>query len=72
MHMQEEMKAITAVSWKRNALIIGAVAGLAVGALAAYMFIQQREDDQDPDFTAGDGVKLGVMVLGLLRGISAL
>jgi len=70
--MQEEIKSITNVNWKRNALVIGVLAGALVGVAAAYMFIQQRSiDDQPPEISAGDGVKIGVMVLGLLRSIAS-
>lgn len=71
--MREEITVIKNTGWKRNTLIIGAVVGLFVGAGAAYLFIQQHEaNGQPPEFSAGDGVKLGVMVMGLMRGIASM
>lgn len=72
--MQDEIAVVQNATWKRNTLIVGAALGLLAGAGAAYLFIQQHDtqNGQSPEFSAGDGVKLGVMVLGLLRGIAAI
>lgn len=71
--MQEEITVIKNTEWKRNTLVIGAVLGLLIGAGAAYLFIQQHDTGgQSPEFSAGDGVKLGVMVMGLMRGIASM
>ncbi len=60
-------------SWKRNALIIGAVIGALVGLGAAYLMIQNAErQGSQINVTAGDGVKLGITVMGLLRQVAAL
>ena len=60
-------------SWKRNAMIIGAVVGALVGLGAAYLMIQNAErQGSQINVTAGDGVKLGITVMGLLRQVSAL
>jgi hypothetical protein len=59
-------------SWKTKALIIGGIVGSLVGVVATYLFIQNRKEDQPPEFSAGEGVKLGVLVLGLLRSIATL
>ncbi|MEJ2708753.1 MAG: hypothetical protein P8074_14150 [Anaerolineales bacterium] len=59
--------------WKTKALIIGAVIGAAAGAGAAYLFVQQAErSGNKPEVTAGDGVRLALLVLGLLRQVAAL
>jgi hypothetical protein len=72
--MKEELSTITNTEWKRNTLIIGTVMGILVGAVAAFMYVQQhdKENGKAPEFSIGDGVKLGVMVLGMMRGIAAL
>jgi hypothetical protein len=50
---------------------MGAVIGACTGMLAAYLMVQKAEQQEEqPRLTAGDGVKLGVGVLGLLRFIS--
>jgi hypothetical protein len=60
-------------NWKRNALIIGAVVGALVGLGAAYLMIQNAEKQGSQiSVTAGDGVKLGITVMGLLRQVAAL
>jgi hypothetical protein len=60
-------------SWKMKALIIGGVVGLAAGMIAALIFIQRAEMGQaKPKLTAGEGVKVGIGVLGVLRMISDL
>jgi hypothetical protein len=58
-------------SWKTRTLLTGAVIGAFTGILAAYLMVQRAEQEEShPKLTAGDGVKLGVGVLGLLRFIS--
>lgn len=59
--------------WQAKVLIVGVVLGLLTGVGAAYILIQraQRENSQ-PEVSAGDGVKLGLGVLGLLRLVSEL
>ncbi len=59
------------MSWKNKTIIIGAVAGLLVGIAAAYIVIQRAEqEDTPPKVTAGDGVKGGLGLLGVLRMIA--
>jgi len=60
-------------NWKTKSLIIGAVLGAAAGAGAAYLFVQQAERaGNKPEVTAGDGVRMALLVLGLLRQVAAL
>ena len=72
--MSEETLEITTVSnWKAKVLLIGGVIGTAVGVYAAYLYIQNNTvGDEPPDVTPGEGVKLGVLVFGLLRSIATL
>jgi predicted small secreted protein len=56
------------MTWKNKIFIIGAIAGVAAGLLAAYIVIQRAErENVVPTVTAGDGVKIGLGVLGVLR-----
>jgi hypothetical protein len=49
--------------------IIGALAGLGVG----YILTKRAEEQGRPStITAGEGVSLGLMVLGLLRQVASL
>jgi hypothetical protein len=58
-------------NWKMKTLIIGGVAGLLTGLLGAYLLIQRADQEEDkPKLTAGEGVKVGVGVLGLLKLIA--
>jgi hypothetical protein len=51
--------------------MMGAMIGACTGLLAAYLLVQKAEQDEThPKLSAGDGVKLGVGVLGLLRFIT--
>ncbi|MFN7036920.1 MAG: hypothetical protein ACK4SN_11205 [Bellilinea sp.] len=58
-------------NWKTKTIVIGGLIGAAAGIIAALLLIQRAEENQQmPRLTAGDGVKVGVGVLGLLRLIS--
>jgi hypothetical protein len=59
--------------WKTTTLIVGAVVGLIAGLIAAYIMIQRAEEHAErPRLSAGEGVKVGLGVLGVLRLISDL
>jgi len=58
-------------NWKASTLVIGTLIGAAVGALSAFVLIKRAEAEQtQPKLTAGEGVQMGLSVLGLLRLIS--
>ncbi len=58
-------------SWKTKTLIFGAILGAVAGAVAAYIFAQKSDQMEDrPRLTAGDGVKVGLGVLAVLRQIA--
>ncbi|HVP20576.1 MAG TPA: hypothetical protein VMS73_01825 [Anaerolineaceae bacterium] len=60
-------------TWKTKALIIGGIAGLLAGIGAALIFIQRAESSEArPKMSAGEGVKVGISVLGVLKLISDL
>ena len=60
------------VNWKTKVLIIGGLLGTLVGVASAYLLIQNRKEEETLQVTPGEGVKLGVLVLGLLRSIATL
>lgn len=71
--MEEELEVISQENWKPKVLLIGGIIGLLTGLLAAYLLIQRAEkEERKPDLSAGEGVKLGVWVFGLLRQIASL
>ena len=59
--------------WKTKVFVIGGLVGLVSGLFAAYLLIQRNEEKEEtPEITAGDGVKVGLGVLGVLRLIADL
>jgi hypothetical protein len=54
-------------------LLIGALAGAATGIVAAMM-LQRRAERAGTEISlsAGEGIQLGMMVLGLVRAVAAL
>lgn len=58
-------------NWKTKTIIIGTIIGAAVGALSGFLVVKRAEtEDAQPKFTAGEGVQMGLGVLGLLRMIA--
>ncbi len=61
------------MNWRNQSLVIGAVAGLLIGLAGAYIVVQRSEQrNVKPNVTAGDGVKIGLGVLGVLRLVADL
>jgi len=58
---------------QNKVLIFGALIGAATGLVAAMM-LQRRAEKSGTEVTVstGEGIQLGVMIMGLLRAISAL
>ena len=58
---------------RNRTLLLGALIG-AVTGLAAAMLLNRRAESNESGtaITAGEGLKLGVMVIGLLRAIASL
>ena len=60
-------------NWKAKTLLIGALLGALIGAGGAYLLIQNAERQGNVvSVTAGDGVKIGLMAMGILRQVAAL
>jgi high-affinity Fe2+/Pb2+ permease len=68
----ETMEITTVDNWKPKALVIGGVIGAVVGIAAAYLLLQRSKDDGAPKVSVGEGVKIGVLIFGLLRSITNL
>lgn len=59
------------MNWKNKTIAIGAVAGLVFGLAAAFIVIQRAERENVlPAVGPGDGVKIGLGMLGVLRLIA--
>ena len=61
----------TSSAWKTKALVIGAVVGALVGLGSAYLMMHNAEKiGRELKVTAGEGVKLSMLIMGLLRQIA--
>ena len=58
---------------KSETLIIGAILGALTGLGAAYLLVQRAKRVEDEvSLTTGEGLRLGFLILGLLRSIASL
>jgi hypothetical protein len=70
----EDIDSLTEIqNWKRKVFIIGAVTGALIGLGGSYLYVQRANDpDHLPSITTADVVRLGLLVLGLLRSVAEL
>ena len=60
-------------SWAGQVMVIGAVVGALTGLGAAYLLIQRaKKRAEPPNLNASEGIKLGLLVFGLLRQVAML
>ena len=58
---------------KGKILLVGGVLGALTGLGIAYMLLQRSDEDGgEVKLSTGEGVRLGLLVLGLLRQVSEL
>ena len=58
---------------KSKTLIVGTLIGAVTGLMSAMLLHRRAEkDERETALTTGEGLKLGVLVFGLLRAISSL
>ena len=58
---------------KGKTLLFGALIGAVTGLVAAMILARRAErDEKSTAITAGDGVKIGALVFGLLRAIASI
>ena len=58
---------------KSRTLVLGALIGAFTGLIAATLLNRRAEkNENETALTAGEGMKLGVLVFGLLRAIASL
>jgi hypothetical protein len=57
--------------WKTKTVILGTIIGALAGAASGYMLVKRAEaEEKKPKLTAGEGVQLGLSVLGVMRLIA--
>jgi gas vesicle protein len=58
---------------KSRTLFFGALIGAATGLVAAMLLNRRAEkNERETAITTGEGLKLGILVIGLLRAIASL
>lgn len=58
---------------RNKVLLIGALAGAAMGIVAAMMLQRRAErTGTEISLSTGEGIQLGMMALGLIRAVAAL
>lgn len=56
---------------KRKTLIFGTFIGALAGAASAYLLINRAESEgEEPKLSAGEGIQVGLGLLGLMRLIA--
>jgi hypothetical protein len=74
--MEMEMATETELdnSWKTKTYIIGAVAGALVGLATAFLLARSSDERSGgpPEVTTIDALKVGVAIIGVVRGIASL
>lgn len=59
--------------WKTKVLVIGATLGLLTGIGAAYLYIKKADEMAErPKLTTGEGMKLGLSLVAVLKMITEL
>jgi hypothetical protein len=79
MNMQENLVIVDSdgtemdTSWELPVLAVGAVLGALTGLGAAYLLAQRsKKRGETPNLSAIEGIKLGLLIFGLLRQVSLL
>ncbi|MHB8777548.1 MAG: hypothetical protein ACYC6R_07275 [Anaerolineales bacterium] len=58
---------------KSRTIVLGALIGAVTGLIAAMLLNRRAEqNERETAITTGEGLKLGVLVFGLLRAIASL
>jgi hypothetical protein len=56
---------------KTKTMVLGTIIGAFSGAVSAYLLINRAEEENEkPQLTAGEGIQVGLGLLGLMRLIA--
>jgi hypothetical protein len=70
---QYDVSEDNAQDWRTRVMVIGGILGALAGVGGAYLLIQNAErSGRQVKVSPGDGVKLGVLLMGLLRQVAEL
>jgi hypothetical protein len=73
MPKRNEKEIVVSNAWKRRTLLGGIFVGAFAGLIAAYLLTRRAErEEREAPITASEGLKLGLLVFGLLRTIASL
>lgn len=68
--IQEKLNQEEKQNWKVNTIIIGGIVGALTGLGAAYLMVRSAEEKGDKiSMSSGKGLKIGVLLAGLVRSI---
>jgi hypothetical protein len=60
-------------AWKPKALAVGALVGALTGLAGAYLLVRRAEmAGTRPKLDPGEGLRIGLLVMGLLRQVAVL
>jgi hypothetical protein len=71
--VEQDQEVVVDTAWTSKVLGIGAALGALTGLGAAYLLVQQtRKKGVFPDIDAGEGIRLALLLFGLLRQVATL
>lgn len=60
-------------NWKTTTLVVGALVGALAGVAAALVLVRRSErHGEQLSVSTGEGLRIGLLVMGLLREVAAL
>ena len=61
-------------AWKPKALAVGVLVGALTGLAGAYLLVRRAEltGSRPPRLDSGEGLRIGLLVMGLLRQVAVL
>ena len=71
--VEQDQAVVVDTNWTTKVLGIGAALGALTGLGAAYLLVQQtKKKGVFPEIDAGEGIRLALLLFGLLRSVATL